>query len=928
MEGTLYRTENARTPFRWSQLKPLLLSLGVTAYSISSFAGISLNSYQTHSHISIPIDPKVKYTVEKIEENGITIGLRMVVNNVIGLNEDINGTAKLSDLRTQALHVKRDRGIDGENIVYEFIFSDVAKKSGVEYFDYRSKNPHQIQLDYWLKSQKIEDFKPVEVVKNETEPTVASEKKNIAEQKKIAIKNKATQKRKVVVQNVNIQKSSDLDVHCGVPLNRNTDAFVYFKLWHQSYDYKKFFNLIPADSKYNYPDSKPLKNEKLGKRSKEISHYRLAVKLYKEKKYALVLRTIDFFNQSFKDSPYKTELEFLKANTYMQLSRLLNSDFYKTEAFEMYRNIALNDSNSERGKASTAYLMQELLSEGNNVAALEYALIGAEVKTYEQNDITPFIYRLASAEILSSIVETDRAERAYQMILDAKNSVSPEAAFRIGEVFASRRFWERAILSYDSAIRKYPEHVSKFPSTWFNMAESYYRIDRLEEAQKYFKKYVEYFKNEPMSWAAGFRIAEINQLMLKNKDQSQSHKIEKGYEEVINEFPYTPAETLAHFRIASCHKNSDSDVKSDLYNTFFELRNLKQAENALVDPLQVSILADLSEAKFYFQGKNYRKTLSHIDNYRATYSKLSIGESFSKIYKVASVEYVKELANKEYGAEVLSMAESLADLTPKPEPFGYILALAKASDQIGKIDITVDKLDNLKNRLNEANGDESDEFHLLNARLARLTGHQKPENIMVELNMIRDNGPFSAHKLDELAMMAMAKNDGKGDYATAVQYDTLLVKSDLYKKLPMDRQVGSHLRYLENISRLSKNEELAKFSTQSIIKFGVQLKYEKELFRMKELRAQALYDLGDDKAAVEALAELIQTDPKHRRLNEFEFERAKSLVRLGREDEALETFRKLAKSEGSNVWKKSAQAELDQLQWEGKINNNNTKTAP
>lgn len=926
MEGTQNQFEKARMPFRFRSLNKILLSVGFSAYSLSAYAGVSLHSYQTHSHVTIPVDPKVNYQVEKLEQDGKVVGLRLIVNNVIGIQEDISGSAKLKDVRTQALNVKRTRGSDGENLVYEFIFSDVAKNTGVEYFDYRSKNPHEIQLDYWLKSQKIEDFKIEEpkVAKTETAPTKESEAR-VREKSKKEAKKLVTNKPKKV-QKENLQVNSD--VHCGIPLNRSSDAFVQFKVWHMPFDYKKYFNLMPADSKYVYPDSKPIKGEKLGKRSKEISHYRLAVKLYKEQKYALVLRTIDFFIKSYSQSPYIPELEFLKANTFMQLSRMLNSDHYKTEAFEMYRGTALNDSNSERGKAATAFLMQELLEEGNNVAALEYALIGADVKTYEANDITPHVYRLASAEILSSIIEMDRAERAYQMVIDAKNSLSPEAAFRIGEVFAARRFWERAILAYDSAIRKYPNHITKFPSTWFNMAESYYKIDRLDDAQKYFKKYLEYFPTEPMTWAAGFRIAEINQMLLKSPDVNSANRIEKGYESVVNQFPYTPGETLAHLRIASCHQNSDKDSKSDLYNSFFKLRNLKQAENALVEPLEVEILSDLSEARFHFQGKKHKEALVRIDSFRAKYSKLSIAESFAKIYRVSSVELVKEMANQGYGAEVLSKAESLADLTPKPEPFGFILALAKASDQIGKIDISVDKLDLIKNRLSEANDDEKDEFHLLNARLARLTGHETPEKIMAELNLIRDSGPFSAHKLDELAMMAMAKNDGKGDYASAVQYDSLLVKSDLYKKLPMDRQVDSHLRYIENLSRLSKNEEVAKFSTQSIIKFGVQVKYEKELFRMKELRAQALYDLGDDKAAVDALAELIQIDPKHRRLNEFEFERAKSLVRLGREDEAIETFRKLAKADGSNVWKKSAQAELDQLQWEGKINNNNTKTAP
>ncbi|MEW6058045.1 MAG: hypothetical protein AB1540_15670, partial [Bdellovibrionota bacterium] len=116
----------------------------------------SFDSYQTHSHFVIPVDPNVSYSVTPIEDGKKTIGLRLVLS---GLKTEIASLGGKRDLRTRSITAKRLTENSEPKVIYEFLFSAQATKLGVEHFDYRNKVPSEIALDYWLKSQKI-DPKP------------------------------------------------------------------------------------------------------------------------------------------------------------------------------------------------------------------------------------------------------------------------------------------------------------------------------------------------------------------------------------------------------------------------------------------------------------------------------------------------------------------------------------------------------------------------------------------------------------------------------------------------------------------------------------------------------------------------------------------------------------------------------------------------
>jgi outer membrane protein assembly factor BamD (BamD/ComL family) len=842
-----------------------------------AFAGVDFHSFQTHSHLVIPADPAVTYSVERLESGGKLAGLRVVLENYGG---EADAPQNAADVRTERILFRK-----GPKVIYEVHFSDKAKAAGVEYFDYRNKSTSEISIDYWLKSQQLQPEEPKPAPKKAAAP----------------------RKKKVLAKAV--PKETPRSPGCGQPLKQEIDPFTRWKTYHRAYAYRSFFNLMPADVNYKYP-------EPAGK-GKDVGHYKLALKLYREQKYALTLRTIDFFDAQYPKSPLKEELDFLRASTLVQLSRLLRTDRYLDQALDMYRTLVLADVASEKGKLALAFIVQELMGHGHPVFALEYALIGADQKSDDAKDITSSVYRLASAEALSALGEHDRAERAYQLLMDKANAMSPEASFRIGETYAARKLWERAASAYETAIKQYPNEAGRFPTTWFNLAETYFRLERYTDAERVYKEFATRFVNDDAAWAAQLRLAELEQIKLKAPDPSKHDGLHDLYEGIVNRYPYSPGAMMAELRLARCFRpGTDADRTRQFFVNLFANRELKKFESALVDPVEAETWMDLAEARFFELTGDYRASLGRADDYRSKLAKIALGDSFREVFAKAVVGLAQSLAAKGSHKELLAAVEHYGDLAPKPEPIAYALAIANARLGEGDMKGSAEKLASIESRLKDATEAQRDAYHLARVREMKLLG-EKPDRILAELGTIRDDGELAALKYDELART----ESEKGDYKAALAYDEHLLEGPLVARLTPELLLGAHVRRAENTARHGSAEAGARLAEHALLKYGTFTQFPALLGRAREIRAQGLYDSGKFQAAVEAIDEILSLTPDHPRRSEFQYMRGKSLARLGRESEAADTFRRLAQASTDDVWKKSAQAELQQLQWETKTLN-------
>lgn len=876
-----------------------------TVLSADAAAGIQFKSYQTHSHIVVSVDPDVTYSVEPVVSAGKVTALKLILS---GVKDDLGDLGSVQDPRTEKVMLTRLKstmeGQDAEKrVIYQFILSSKAKSGGIEFFDYRNKTPSEIALDYWLKAPASE--------------SVA--KKADAGSGKPKLLGKASPRKKTHVGTTAFEG-------CGRTLDLAAEGMANFRVYHKAYDYRKFFGLWPADQGYAYPaektGDKPPRQLKVDE--KELAHYRLAFKLYRESKYALALRTLEFFKAKFPKSALAPELVFLRANIFVQLSKLLRTNRYLDQAMDVFRRIVLDEAGTERAKNSLAFVIAQTMERGTPVLVLEYAMIGAEQKPEEFRDPqTPAIYRLASAEALYALGEHDRAESAYQRIMDLGSELSPEAAFRIGEVMSARKYWERGVIYYEKAIRQFPKEADRFPTAFFNLAEAYFRLGRYGDAERVYRDYDGRFPTDDASWAARLRLAELEQLKLKEADPRKHDLILGFYESVVNRHPYSAGAMMAELRLAKCYKGlPQNDRTRAFYDNFFGTRDLKKFDDKLVDAAEAEQWMDLTEAAFYLNNGEPRLALKRADEYRPKLGKSSLADSFRKIYSKAAVDLVESLAHaedgesKKHASELLAVAEHYADFAPTPQPLGYVMALTKAYMAIENMPSATQALTSIESRMADATDGQKDEYHLLKALQLRMLG-ERSERVISELTQIRDTGELSAIKFDELAQTYFDKRD----YRAAISYDNRLLDGVLGSRLNIERRLAATIRRVEANTQLKQFVDAVRLADHAMLKFGTETDLSTALARLKDLRAQALFDSGDHKRAVEAFDEILGVAPNHPRHQEFEFMRGKALAQLGRENEAIETFKKLANAPANDVWRKSAQAELDQLQWESKTLN-------
>lgn len=878
--------------------------------SLSQAAGVQFQSYDTHSHLVLSSDVASQYVLDVLKDDGKMVGLSIQLpaldsQTLAGVAKDLNQGFK--DVRTQAVQVV------GNSI--QIRLSPGAAASGVDYFDYRSRTNGEVSIDYWAKGPVQTPEALAEQERKKKSAELEAKRKKVSKVAKFAKPGKAIRGETPVAE-------------CSHKLDLPKDGYVYWKIYHRAFPYAKYFNLDTADADYKYPYmEKSAADSKFP--SKELAHYRLALKLSKEAKLGLVLRTIAFFDDAYPKSELKKELDFLRAATFVRLAKILHSAKYFEEAKDLYRSIYFEDASTERGRRALAYLVQIHMDSGDYMQALEYALIGAEPAntesaldktkaSLEKNTLTPWVYRLATAETLFLLGEYDRAERSYQLLIDADNAVTPEASFRIGEVYAARNFWERAILSFEKAQKAYPKLVSKYPTALFNYAEAYFRIGKLSDAERLYKQFMTLFPNDDSTWAAELRLVEMRQMQLPSGDVKAALAVRKAYDAVVNRYPYSAGEILAQLRLCDCAGTmSESDARKEYFQSLFKNRDLKSLQDELVDSIEAERWFDLAESRFGLRNGDYELALLNADKYRGKFQSIPLGESFHKTFSDSAAAAVIGYAERKDYKNAYDTSAHYGDLVASPQPVNYLVALVETDMQLGKLDGAVQALSELGRRTNEMSPNTRDAYHSLAAKQEWLLS-QNRSKALAHLKEISDSGPYAHYKFQQMALIQYEANQ----WADVVSSVAHVVESPLKNKLSIGEQMELESRRIDALWHLNDYTTVVKDTDNFELRYGVYTENLKDLDRARDLRALALYESKDYAAAVRAFSDILSKDDKNPRRAEFEFKRARSLAGIGREDEAKANFRKLAQDKDSaGVWGKSAQTELDQLQWENDIKN-------
>jgi tetratricopeptide (TPR) repeat protein len=850
-------------------------------YCDQDLNSLEFKTFQTHSHLRIPVDLDIQYKIEKIEKNNALAGLRIVFFNAAHTRIGKVGDTEvaLTDARTASIK----KSIANNDVSYVVMFTDKAVKSGLDYFDYRDRNKSEIYLDYWFVSN------PEKVTKNSEERRVAQVREN---ENKVEVTTKKSRDINLLDIKVNDRCLGHID-----PADEQT---VNYNVYHRDYDFIPLVQPLSGDTSYEF---RTVKGGALADgRPDGASHYNLALKLYKQKKFGLALRTIELYYKEFKDPELDAEVNFLKAAALSGLGKELKSDRINAESLGIYQAIAKQDNNLDRSRRARLYILNQAIESKDNARiyslALEYSSVLKEDK--------PMLLFMA-AEYAYLLGDDEKALAHYNELISLNvEPYSVEAQYRIGETKMRLGDYEKALVDYKNALKKYPKSVENLSYSVFNMAECLYRLGKLSESMEMFKEFRVRFPQDKVLWAADLKIPEIERMITKDT-RSIKEAIRKRYVHVINRHPYSIGAFIARNRLSACvSKEKNSEV--NYYRAFYSKKNYDYIGSLMLNPIELKLMTELSEVRFYNKVEESSNVLPFIIDYRDRIETMKLGASFKKEFIIAVNQVVTDLNQRKKWSDIREIHEKFEDFAGVPMSNDYLLAVAKAYAANKQLKTVKGILDDLSKNYNTMTSVQKDQYNKLAFLNKRLLGAPDTE-LENHLLAINDDGDSNDFKYAALSKQYISQNN----YESALNMDLKLLQLES-KHIKVPVKLESTVRAIQSYAKLGRYNDAAQLADRMLVAYGTHTKYHVLLNEIRKLRVENLFQSHDYGKTIQAIDELYEISSKDFENQDFkakyEFMKAKSLFSINRKQEAQEAYRRIANM-GKSIWAKSAKAELE-----------------
>ena len=268
---------------------------------------IQIQSFKTHSRVLFSVDETVE-THLKSDAKGFEIFFKGISLTDLGapLGEEESWESQYSHFADNRLaSMKFSETAGGVKVQGTWKYpvgakgpkgEDALVNPQMDTFEYRQGTPPHYVLDFWMKKGAL--TRAEYASRQKTDEAAARRRREEEEKKLRAERRIASLKRQAEVE--------DPTRFCREPLNENKDIFLQFLPVHPSIDFKKYFPSTTADNASGYDYKEP----EAGTSGEDVKYVRLALDLYRQGKFALVLKTLDFFDQEQMKSDHRLEMSF------------------------------------------------------------------------------------------------------------------------------------------------------------------------------------------------------------------------------------------------------------------------------------------------------------------------------------------------------------------------------------------------------------------------------------------------------------------------------------------------------------------------------------------------------------------------------------------------------------------------------------------
>lgn len=446
------------------------------------------------------------------------------------------------------------------------IITLILKSNLVESFDYLTEKPSRLIVDLYL-TKKNKQKKDLKLTSPESkEAVIVTNKQNQQSlPKKNTNRNPATDEISAVVGNTDvssnlIENSNERQVSLTSGMAGIFDGgdpnFERFSIRdHEIKEesivrskenlYIPFPMLVVEGTHFDDIKSKPPIYEIIPKKSNENKMARLVLTLFDKKRYAVALKTAQWFFEKYPKSEYEEIIRYVLGDIYFKMWEKDGHRINYEASMQAYREALSKFPNSLLSLRTQFFMGYAAYSNKDYFASLRTF---QNVVNLSKSSILRDKAYLSVARSLMRLNQYEEALKTYETI--EKESFAEinrvEATYLKGDIYFTKKEYKKASEAYREAMLKYPQFIGLYPSASYNLAESLF-WQKLYKAS--LEAYREFLTKNPGNSHASYAMTRAGEAMeILGADK---RRVMGAFLEAYFRYGGTEGATIARMRILS-----------------------------------------------------------------------------------------------------------------------------------------------------------------------------------------------------------------------------------------------------------------------------------------------------------------------------------------------------------------------------------------
>lgn len=650
--------------------------------------------------------------------------------------------------------------------------------------------------------------------------------------------------------------------------------------------------------------------------TEENKQARLLLTLFEKKRYAVFLKTQKWFKDKYPQSEYNEVVDYMTADVQLALWQEEGKINYFDQALQNYKDVVAKYPKSPLAERTSLKIGYLALERGDSLAAIRLFQEHIENKNFDdKGSLSKDLARLGMGLSFVKLNKWNDALAQFDTVeKNASNrDLKVEAAFRRGDVWARAKDYNKAVVEYQAALKKYPEGQNYYPNAFYNQAESLFLQNKYNQSLDVYREFVKKF---PTSEHAAFAMTRMGELLeIFGADKS---RVMGAYLETYFRYGENPSAVIARLRLLSARMKGMKP---------------KEVNHAVTEIMSLAKKIELPNMEQF-------ATVMVADGYNSRGENQKAVELLSKYYKEHPTSVDVPLITNRIVANINDKIQSeidggnfIAALKTHTTYTDTWLKNSKRLDtkynlgrafEMGGAPVEAEKYyKDVLNRIYAIRGtQEAREIQVkeeipteeeLNLRLSSVFAQEQKYNQAYEfLKNIKNPEKLSETSQIERVNVAVKLLEKRGDHESAVRYLGELLKT--WKGQP-ELVAEPYLKLAE--LELKQNK-----TTEAIQALGMVDKLAKDSGKVSSVvHAKSLEMLGDiylsKKQEAEAIAAydgLLEKYEESRPLSSIRYKLGQIYFQQGKIQKAAEVWNEF-KGDKSTFWKNLAQEQLKNSEW-------------